>query len=70
MSLSRRIYPPPLLRGEVERNIAATTSLGSISYFMDGSVDPIIHTAGRDKAFSLQIEVIDIMGLIFFEMYL
>ena len=69
-------YPPPLLRAEVERFITELTPPGSITYFTDGSVDPISHTAGAgfvgdnaavslrvsDNASSLQAEAVAIMG--------
>ncbi|XP_042877392.1 alpha-mannosidase 2C1-like [Penaeus japonicus] len=49
--LRRKIqYPSPLLRDEAERNIAAITPPGRKTYFTDGSVDPITHTAGAGFA--------------------
>jgi len=78
MSLSRRKnqYTMPSLKAEAERVIAAITPPGSRTYFTDGSVDPLNHTAGAgfaardatqsmrvtDNASSLQAEAVAIMG--------
>ena len=69
-------YCTPSLKAETQRVIATITPPGSLTYYTDGSVDPLTHTAGAgfaardatismrvtDNASSLQAEVVAIMG--------